>query len=105
MYLNVLGVAKNKHDVLVPLRPKDDDVSAADLGGTLIDIAALRPDDVALLTGFLKMADKGAAHLTLPMPHPVDLTHIAIVRICELIKAHLYDATGRNFELTITRGA
>ena len=67
MYLNVLGVAKNKHDVLVPLRPKDDDVSAADLGGTLIDIAALTPGDVALLTGFLKMADKGAAH-----PDPAD---------------------------------
>ena len=105
MYLNVLGVAKNKHDVLVPFRPKDDDVSAADLGGTYIDIAPLTPDDVTLLTGFLKMADKGAAHLTLPMPHPVDQTHIAIVRICELVKAHLYDATGRTFELTITRGA
>ena len=105
MYLNVLGVAKNKHDVLLPFRPKDDDVSAADLGGTYIDIASLTPDDVTLLTGFLKMADKGAAHLTLPMPHPVDQTHIAIVRICELVKAHLYDATGRIFELTITRGA
>ena len=63
--------------------PKDDDVSAADLGGTAVDIAALTPDDVALLTGFLKTADKGAAHLTLPMPHHVDQTHIAIVRICE----------------------
>jgi hypothetical protein len=105
MYLNVLGVAKNKHDVLVRFSPKDDDVGAADLGGTYIDITLLTPDDVTLLTGFLKMADKGAAHLTLPMPHPVDQTHIAIVRICELVKAHLYDATGRIFELTITRGA
>ena len=43
MYLNVLGVAKNKHDVLVPFRPKDDDVSAADLGGTYVDIASLTP--------------------------------------------------------------
>jgi len=101
MYLNVLGVSKKKHDVLVPFRPKDDDVSAADLGGTSVDISALMPDDVALLIGFLKMADKGAAHLTLPMPHPVDQTHIAIVRICELVKAHLYDATGRTFEITI----
>jgi hypothetical protein len=103
MYLNVLGVAKNRNDVLVPSRPKDDDVSAGDLGGTSITIATLTPDDVTLLTGFLKMADKGAAHLTLPMPHPVDQTHIAIVRICELVKEHLYDATGRNFELTITQ--
>lgn len=105
MYLNVLGVAKNKHDVLVPFSPKDDCVSAADLGGTYIDIALLTSDDVTLLTGFLKMADKGAAHLTLPMPHPVDQTHNAIVRICELVKAHLYDATDRIFELTIMRGA
>jgi hypothetical protein len=47
------------------------------------------------------MADKGAAHLTVPMPHPVDQTHIAIA-ICELVKAHLYDATGRTFEVAIT---
>jgi len=105
MYLNVLGVAKNKHDALVPSRPKDDDVSAADLGGTSIDIGALTPDDISLLTGFLRMADKGAAHLTMPMAHPVEQTHIAIVRICELVKAQQYDTTGRNFELTITRGA
>jgi len=105
MYLNVLGVAKNRHDILVPFRPKDDDVSAADLGGTLVDVSALTPDDVAVLTGFLKMADKGAAHLTLPMPHPVDQTHIALARICELVKEHLYDATGRTFELTISRSA
>ncbi len=103
MYLNVLGVSKNKHDVLVPFRPKDDDVNATDLGGISIDIAALTADDVTLLTGFLKMADKGAAHLTLPMPHPVEQTHIAIIRICELVKAHLYDATGRAFEVSITR--
>jgi len=105
MYLNVLGVSKNRHDVLVPCRPQDDDVSAADLGGTSVDIGTLTPDDVLLLTGFLKMAHKGAAHLTLPMQHPVDQTHIAIARICELVKANLYDATGRTFEVAVTRSA
>jgi hypothetical protein len=103
MYLNVLGVSKNRHDVLVQSRPQTDDVSAADLGGTSVDIDSLTPADVSLLTGFLKMADKGAAHLTLPMQHPVDQTHIAIARICELIKEHLYDATGRTFEVAIAR--
>jgi hypothetical protein len=103
MYLNVVGVSKNRQDVLVPSRPQADDVSAVDLGGTFVDIGALTPDNVALLTGFLKMADKGAAHLTMPMPHPVDQTHIAIERICELVKAHLYDATGRTVEVAITR--
>jgi hypothetical protein len=44
-----------------------------------------------------------AAHLTMPMQHPVEQTHIAIVRICELVKAHLYDATGRAFEIAIVR--
>jgi hypothetical protein len=103
MYLNVLGVSKNRQDVLVPGRPQDDDVSAADLGGTSVQIGTLTPDDVTLFTGFLRMADKGAAHLTMPMQHPVDQTHIAVVRICELVKAHLYDTTGRTFEIAITR--
>jgi hypothetical protein len=103
MYLNVLGVAKNNDDALVPFKPKDDDVTAADLGGTSIDIAALAPDDVSLLTGFLKTADKGAAHLTMPMRHPLEDTHIAIAQICELVRAHLYDATGRTFEIGVAR--
>jgi hypothetical protein len=105
VYLNVMGISKNRHDLLQPTRFQDDDVSAADFGGTLIDISTLTPDDVSLLTGFLKMADKGAAHLTLPMQHPVDQTHIAVARICELVKAHLYDVTGRTFEIQITGAA
>jgi hypothetical protein len=98
MYLNVLGISKNRQDVLVSTRPQADDVSAVDLGGNFVDVGALTPNDIVLLTGFLKMADKGAAHLTMPMPHPVDKTHIAIARICELVKAYLYDATGRPFK-------
>jgi hypothetical protein len=98
MYLNALGVSKNKLNVLVPFQPKDDDVTAADLGGTSIDIAALSETDVSLLTGFLKMADKGAAHLTMPLHHPVKDTHKAIMQICDLVKKHLYDATGRSFK-------
>jgi len=103
MFLNVVGVTKNRRGLLVPSRPRADDVSAIDLGGTLVDIGAMTPDDVTLLTGFLKMADKGAAHLTMPMRHPVEQTHIAVTRICDLVKAHLYEATGRTFEVAITR--
>jgi len=105
MYLNVLGIWKNRHNVLQPTRFQDDDVSATDLGGTSIDISTLTPDDASLFNGFLKMADKGAAHLTMPMQHPLEQTHIAVVRICELVKAHLYDATGRTFEVIITHAA
>jgi len=105
MYLNILGISKNRRDALVPPRIEKDDVSAVDLGGTPVDLRTLSPADVSLFTGFLKMADKGAAHLTMPMQHPVEYTHIAIVGICELVKAQLYDATGRTFEVTINRMA
>jgi hypothetical protein len=101
MYLNALGVSKNRHDRLVRSQPKTDDVSASDLGGSSVDIDALTKEDIRFLTGFLKMADKGAAHLTMPMQHPVDDTHIAIMRICDLVKTHLYDATGRSFDVAV----
>jgi hypothetical protein len=100
MYLNALGVS-NRLDMLVPSKPRTDDVTASDLGGSSVDIGALTREDNELLTGFLKMADKGAAHLTMPMRHPVDDTHIAIMRICELVKTHLYDATGRSFDVAV----
>lgn len=70
IYLNIRGIAKNRHDLLVPFRPQDDDVSAHDLGGTLVETAGLAPADTALFVGFLKMADKGAAHLTMPNAPP-----------------------------------
>jgi hypothetical protein len=102
MYLNVLGISKNRHDALVPPSRKfGDDVDAVDLGGRLVDIGELSQADVSLLTGFLKMVDKGAAHLTEPMKHPVDKTHEAISRVCELLKVHLYDATGRKFPIPL----
>ena len=34
MYLNILGISKNRRDVLVRPRIEPDDVSAVDLGGT-----------------------------------------------------------------------
>ena len=34
MYLNVLGISKNRHDVLQSTRFQDDDVSAADLAAS-----------------------------------------------------------------------
>jgi hypothetical protein len=101
IYLNALGISKNRDDMLVPSKPQADDVSASDLGGSSVDIDALTQEDNKFLTGFLKMADKGAAHLTMPMRHPVDDTHIAIMRICELVKTHLYDATGRSFDVAV----
>jgi hypothetical protein len=41
MYLNVMAVSKNRQDALVPGRPQADDVGAADLGGTVVDIGLL----------------------------------------------------------------
>lgn len=101
MYLNVLGIAKNRKDDLVPFKPQDDDVCAEDLGGTPVDVGSLSASDVGLFRGFLKMVDKGAAHLTTPMKHPIEKTHVAIARICQLVKIHLYDQTNRTFEVTV----
>ena len=91
MYLNILGVSRNKRDTLVQFTGKDDDVTAADLGGTFVDIEALTSEDRSLLVGFLKMADKAPAHLTVPMSHPVENTHL--------------DSTGRVFDVSVDRTA
>src|SRR5260370_40748817 len=100
MYLNVLGILKDRHNKLIPNRFRADDVSAEDLGGTLVDPSRLSPNDHDLLIGFHRMVDTGAAHLTIPMPHPVSDSHKAIHRILELVKVHLYDRTGRPFRKT-----
>jgi hypothetical protein len=51
-----------------------------------------------LFIGFLKMADKAAAHLTMPMKHPWERTHEVIALICEYLKLQLYARTGRAFD-------
>jgi hypothetical protein len=101
MYLNVLGISKNKHDQLVPSVFRDDDLSAEDLGGKLVDLTTLPADDRDLFIGFLKMADKGAAHLTMPMKHPWKETHVAISRICRYLKVYLYDPASETLEGTV----
>ncbi len=97
MFLNVLGVGKNSRDELEPYRFRKDDVSAEDLKGKLIDVQNLPHGEGDLFVGFLKMADKGAAHLTLPMKHPWDKTHEAILRIQHYVRTNLYQATGRSW--------
>lgn len=98
IYLNVLGISKNKNDELVPVYFRDDDINAEDLGGKLYDISNLTQDEKDLLIDFLKMADKGAAHLTLPFNHPWHRTHNAIELILLLIKKNIYGHTGRNIK-------
>ncbi len=96
LYLNLLGIKRNsKDDSLQACDPWDDDVSSLDLGGTFVEIDSLLPKDVKLFTGFLKMADKAAAHFTLPMRHPWEETHEAIERIQHHLKIHLYDVSNR----------
>ncbi len=98
MYLNVLGISKNKNDQLVRPVFRDDDVNAEDLGGKLVDLTTLPAGDRDLFIGFLKMADKGAAHLTVPMTQPWEETHVAISRICRYLQIHLYDPAGETLE-------
>jgi hypothetical protein len=101
MFLNVLGISKDKNDQLIPFVFRRDDVSAEDLGGWLVDLATLPAADRFLFIGFLKMVDKGAAHLTTPMKHPLEDTHNAISRILHYLKVNLYDAVGRPLEQSV----
>ena len=94
MYLNVIGIKRNG-ERLVPCKPGMREVGIKDLGGMPVDIRNIGPDDTVLFLGFLRMADEGAAHLTVPRDHPVKDTHQAITRIAEYVKKYVYDATGR----------
>lgn len=100
-YLNVLGVKINNRGQLEANRFRSDDVSAEDLGGSLIDVNSLPSSDKDLFIGFLKMADKGAAHLTLPMNHPWQRTHEAIDRILHYLRANLYTPTGHVMDIQV----
>lgn len=97
IYLNVLGIfRRSKTDELFGGEFRDDDVNAKDLGGRLVDVAALHADDRDIFARFLKMADKACAHLTTPDQHPWPETHEAIRRVCRYLKTHLYDESGRS---------
>ena len=98
MYLNVLGISRNYKDELIEKKFKEDDISATDLGGNLVDIEELPDNEYNLIVGFLKMADKGAAHLTMPYNHPVNETYKAIELIIKLIKEHIYIPVGREMK-------
>lgn len=97
LFLNVLGVGK-KGGKLCRFVGQDDDVNAEDLGGKFIDLATLPPGDEALFIGFLKMADKAAAHFTMPMYHDWSKTHDVILRIHHYLKVNVYGHTGRRFQ-------
>jgi hypothetical protein len=94
LFLNVLGVGK-KGGVLDCFAPQPDDVTVEDLGGKLLDPAALPTADRDLFLGFLTMADKAAAHFTLPMNHDWTKTHDVIRRIHHYLNVNLYDQAGR----------
>jgi len=98
MFLNLLGILRNKHDQLIPYEFREDDVSAGDLGGKLVDLTTLPAEDRDLFVGFLKMADKAAAHLTMPAKHPWEDAHVAITLICRYLKVHLYYPAGQILE-------
>jgi len=98
MYLNVLGLTKNKNDEIINNNFRHDDVSVNDLGGELVEINNLKPKEKQLLLGFLKMVDKGAAHLTLPMKHQWEKTHEAIDFILDLLQKHLYDKVNKKIK-------
>jgi hypothetical protein len=99
MCLNMLGIAKDKRkNCLVRFQPRDTDVCADDLGGTLIDPATLAQDEQHLFLNFLKMADQAAAHFTVPIIHDWKVTHEVIRRVHGHLKTHLYGPTNRRIQ-------
>lgn len=99
LFLNLLGIGKDKNGgALARYRPHHDDVGADDLGGLLMDPATLPGDEQDLFLAFLKMADKAAAHFTIPIAHDSAKTHDVILRIHHHLKINLYDHTGRVFQ-------
>lgn len=92
--LNLVGIGKDRKGLLKPFDFKNDDVTADDLGGKLVTFP-LTPEDRDLFEAFLKMADKAAAHFTIPIHHPWWRSHEAILRIYDYARRHLYEATGR----------
>jgi len=99
MYLNMLGISMDKNRLAKKQFRHSDDISAEDLGGRLVDISGIPVPDRDLFVGFLKMVDKGAAHLTLPMNHPWMETHKAIDRIVSYLRKYLYLPTKHDFTL------
>jgi hypothetical protein len=98
LFLNVLGIGKAKGGVaLAPYTPKPDDVTADDLGGLLIDPVTLPKKEQDLFLAFIKMADKAAAHFTIPIAHDLAITHEAVLRIHHYLTINLYGHTGRVF--------
>ncbi|MBI5083065.1 MAG: hypothetical protein HZB13_00480 [Acidobacteria bacterium] len=92
--LNVLGVGMQRGK-LCRVHGRRDDVDAEDLGGKFIDLATLPASDETLLVGFLEMANKAAAHFTLPTDHDWERTHEAIIRIHHYLRHSLYGHAGR----------
>ena len=51
-----------------------------------------------LFLNFLNMADKAAAHFTIPINHEWTKTHDVILRIHHYLKVNLYEHTRRPFQ-------
>jgi hypothetical protein len=94
MYLNVLGIGKDDKR-LAPFPARRDDITVDDLGGRRVEVKTLFPDEERLIFNFLTMADKAAAHFTIPMSHNWGNTHDVIKIVHRLLKIQLYDPAGR----------
>jgi hypothetical protein len=83
LFLDLLGRGK-RGGRLVPFEPKADDIVATELGGTLLDPTTLSQAERDLFLDFLIMADKAAAHFTVPIKHDWSKTHDVILRIINI---------------------
>ena len=89
MLLQFMGITLNQSTgELIRPSTRPDDVNAKSLGADLEDLAALNHDPArkTLIAGFIKMAHKAGAHMTIPEERPWDKTHEAIQEIEGLLK-------------------
>jgi len=95
LYLNVLGIGKRDR-ALTPFGNKGNDVMVDDLGGVRLDVPKLPGGEQQLFLDFLIMADKAAAHFTMPKNHDWSKTHDIMRLIHGYLKSNLYYPAGRS---------
>ncbi|MBI2930274.1 MAG: hypothetical protein HYY16_01365 [Planctomycetes bacterium] len=96
MLLQFMGIGLDRErDKLRRCAFETDDVSTEDIDKKLADIDSLNADASRrdLLVGFIRMAHKAGAHMTIPDKRPWERTHEAFQEIERLLAVSLRDVS------------
>ena len=103
-FLNMLGISYSRTKaklVRTSFKP-DDDITAIELGGQLVDIDSISETDQDIIKRVLVQANKATAHITWSdylmdgwqcLPEGVEIT-------LNLLRSHLYEPAGYSMEQT-----